>query len=174
METQLSQYQSLVQRADQLRLQAFSIAEGLQSGSFHSLFKGHGIEFTGVREYLRGDDVRVIDWNVTARMSKPFVKMFEEDRELVVFLVLDRSLSMNTGFNSQSRLECANEIAELTMLRNDYVHETGQMQKKIDELPTEIEQTKARLERIKKDKQNSADLKEFSSSSSSASAFITP
>ncbi len=113
METQLSQYQSLVQRADQLRLQAFSIAEGLQSGSFHSLFKGHGIEFTGVREYLRGDDVRTIDWNVTARMSKPFVKMFEEDRELVVFLVLDRSLSMNTGFNSQSRLECANEIAAL-------------------------------------------------------------
>ena len=106
METQSSQYQTLIQRAAQLRLQAFSIAEGLKSGTFHSLFKGRGIEFTGVREYLRDDDVRAIDWNVTARMSKPYVKLFEEDRELVVFLVLDRSLSMDTGFGSQSRLEC--------------------------------------------------------------------
>ena len=113
METQLTQYQTLVQRASQLRLQAFSIAEGFRSGGFHSHFKGHGIEFTGVREYLRGDDVRTIDWNVTARMSKPYVKLFEEDRELVVFLVLDRSLSMNTGFGGQTRLECANEIAAL-------------------------------------------------------------
>ena len=113
METQLTQYQTLVQRASQLRLQAFSIAEGFRSGGFHSHFKGHGIEFTGVREYLRGDDIRTIDWNVTARMSKPYAKLFEEDRELVVFLVLDRSLSMNTGFGSQNRLECANEIAAL-------------------------------------------------------------
>ena len=113
METQSSQYQTLIQRAAQLRLQAFSIAEGLKSGTFHSLFKGRGIEFTGVREYLRDDDVRAIDWNVTARMSKPYVKLFEEDRELVVFLVLDRSLSMDTGFGSQSRLECSNEIAAL-------------------------------------------------------------
>lgn len=113
METQQTQYQTLVQRAGQLRLQAFSIAEGFRSGGFHSLLKGHGIEFTGVREYLRGDDVRTIDWNVTARMSKPYVKLFEEDRELVVFLVLDRSLSMNTGFGGMNRLECSNEIAAL-------------------------------------------------------------
>jgi len=113
MENQQTQYQTLIQRAGQLRLQAFSIAEGFRNGGFHSLFKGHGIEFTGVREYLRGDDIRTIDWNVTARMSKPYVKLFEEDRELVVFLVLDRSLSMNTGFSNCSRLECSNEIAAL-------------------------------------------------------------
>ncbi|MBO4758463.1 MAG: DUF58 domain-containing protein [Spirochaetaceae bacterium] len=121
METQLTQYQTLVQRASQLRLQAFSIAEGFRSGGFHSLFKGHGIEFTGVREYLRGDDIRTIDWNVTARMSKPYAKLFEEDRELVVFLVLDRSLSMNTGFGGQTRLECANEIAALLSFAAEHI-----------------------------------------------------
>ena len=111
METQLSQYQSLVQRADQLRLQAFSIAEGLQSGSFHSLFKGHGIEFTGVREYLRGDDVRTIDWNVTARFHRPFVKVFEEERELTVMLMIDVSGSLDFGTRSQMKREMVTEMA---------------------------------------------------------------
>ena len=86
-------------------------------------------------------------------MSNFFVKV-------LTFGEIQAAAEGNPAF--KRRIECANEIAELTMLRNDYVHETGQMQKKIDELPTEIEQTKARLERIKKDKQNSADLKEFS------------
>lgn len=71
------------------------------------------MEFLGVREYLRGDDVRAIDWNVTARMGKPFVKVFDEERELDVFLIVDKSLSMNTGSGRQSRLETAMDCASL-------------------------------------------------------------
>ena len=85
----------------------------MKNGSFRSLYRGQGIEFSGVREYLRGDDVRAIDWNVTARMGKPFVKTFEEERELDVFIVVDRSLSMNTGSGRQSRLETAMDCASL-------------------------------------------------------------
>ena len=90
------------QRAQLLHLTSLSLANGMKNGSFRSLYRGQGIEFSGVREYLRGDDVRAIDWNVTARMGKPFVKTFEEERELDVFIVVDRSLSMNTGSGRQS------------------------------------------------------------------------
>ena len=93
----LSSRESLVRRASLLRITANSLAESMHNGSFRSLYRGHGIEFDGVREYLAGDDIRTIDWNVTARMDRPFVKQFEEERELSVFLVLDCSLSMCTG-----------------------------------------------------------------------------
>lgn len=106
-------YKSLVQRASRLKLSAFSIAEGMRSGSSRSMFKGHGIEFTGVRDYLPGDDIRSIDWNVTARMGKPYVKLFEENRELVVFLLVDNSESMQSGFLSKNRFETAKEAAAL-------------------------------------------------------------
>lgn len=88
---------NLSRRAYLLHLNAMSLANGMRSGTFKSLYRGQGVEFNGVREYLRGDDVRAIDWNVTARMGKPFVKIFEEERELDVFIVIDRSLSMATG-----------------------------------------------------------------------------
>lgn len=106
-------YESLVKRASHLRLSAGTVAEGMRTGSFRSAFRGHGIEFSGVREYLRGDDIRTIDWNVTARMGKPFVKLFDEDRELIVFLVVDRSLSMDSAFSVRSRRDTANEAAAL-------------------------------------------------------------
>ena len=89
--------QSLVKRASSLQVTSRTLFESLRSGSFKSIYKGRGIEFSGVREYFLGDDVRSIDWNVTARMGRPFVKQFEEDRELVLFLVVDASLSMVTG-----------------------------------------------------------------------------
>lgn len=104
---------ALIQKARCLRISAETIAGGLRTGSFRSLYRGYGIEFSGVREYLRGDDVRTIDWNVTARMGKPFVKMFEEERELIVFLVVDCSCSMDTGSGAKSRLQAASEICEL-------------------------------------------------------------
>lgn len=100
-------------RAYLLHLNAMSLANGMRSGTFKSLYRGHGVEFNGVREYLRGDDVRAIDWNVTARMGKPFVKIFEEERELDVFIVIDRSLSMVTGSGKKNRLDLAFECAEL-------------------------------------------------------------
>jgi len=108
--------ESLAVRASRLRLRARTIAGGMKTGFFRSLHKGSGIDFSGVREYLRGDDVRFIDWNVTARMGKTYVKLFEEDKELVVFFVIDRSLSMQQGAGSRSRLETATETAALLTL----------------------------------------------------------
>lgn len=105
--------ETLIQRATLLRMTTKTLANNLQNGSFKSLYHGQGIEFSGVREYLRGDDVRAIDWNVTARNAKPFVKIFEEERELQIFLIIDRSLSMQTGSREKSRLKTAMEIAAL-------------------------------------------------------------
>ncbi len=107
---------ALSKKARLLHLSALSLAEGMKTGSFHSLYKGQGIEFRGVREYLKGDDVRAIDWNVTARMGHPYVKVFEEDRELDVFIIVDTSRSMLSGSGSVSRLEKAMECASLLTL----------------------------------------------------------
>lgn len=108
-----SRYTSLVKKASQLRLSAFSIAEGMRTGGFRSFLRGQGVEFTGVRDYLYGDDIRNIDWNVTARIGKPYIKLHQEDRDFIVFLIVDQSLSMDTGFAAKSRLETANETAAL-------------------------------------------------------------
>jgi len=107
---------ALAKRASLLRLSAITLAEGMRSGSFKSLYRVQGIEFSGVREYLRDDDVRAIDWNVTARMGRPYVKLLEEERELNVFLVVDESLSMNTVSGYRTRLETAMECASLLSL----------------------------------------------------------
>lgn len=110
--------QSLVKRANSLQVTSRTLFESLRSGSFKSIYKGRGIEFSGVREYFLGDDVRSIDWNVTARMGRPFVKQFEEDRELVLFLVVDASLSMATGGGklARNRLSTGCEVAALMAL----------------------------------------------------------
>lgn len=110
---------ALARRASLLHLSALTLAEGMRSGSFKSLYHGQGIEFSGVRDYLRGDDVRAIDWNVTARMGKPYIKLFEEERELNVFLVIDCSLSMNAGSEKKTRLEVAMECASLITLASE-------------------------------------------------------
>lgn len=104
---------TLTKRAYLLRLNSRNLAENLKGGTFKSLFHGHGVEFSGVREYFAGDDVRSIDWNVSSRMGKPFVKVFEEERELNVFLIIDTSLSMQTGSGKQSRLDTALDCASL-------------------------------------------------------------
>jgi uncharacterized protein (DUF58 family) len=106
----------LVRRAANLRLTASTLADSLRSGTFRSRYRSQGIEFSGVREYLHGDDVRGIDWNVTARMGKPYVKLFEEERELAVFLVVDCSASMMTGAVYGERQLCALESAALLAL----------------------------------------------------------
>lgn len=115
-ESLLGSKDSLIQKAALLRITTKTLANSLQNGSFKSLYHGQGIEFSGVREYLRGDDVRLIDWNVTARSGKPYVKIFEEERELQIFLVIDRSLSMQTGSRGKSRLQTAMEISALLTL----------------------------------------------------------
>ncbi len=105
----------LSQKASALRLMSNAIAKSLHVGNFKSFYKGRGVDYAGAREYLYGDDIRAIDWNVTARMTKPYIKLFEEDKELIVFLIVDRSASMDTGSGSKSRLEIATEAAALVL-----------------------------------------------------------
>ncbi|ULQ60704.1 DUF58 domain-containing protein [Brucepastera parasyntrophica] len=100
-------------RAKYLKLAAFSISEGMLSGWFLSRFRGQGMEFDSVREYEPGDDIRFIDRNVTARSGKPFVKIFREERDLTLFLVVDASLSMNSIAGPVSGWEKALETAAL-------------------------------------------------------------
>ena len=81
------------------------------AGAYHSCFKGSGIDFDEFREYQHGDEVRSIDWNVTARMGAPFIKKFSEERELTVFLIVDVSASNNYGSEELSKREVAAEVA---------------------------------------------------------------
>lgn len=101
----------IAQKASALHIRARSLSDSMKLGSSRSFYKGRGIDFSGVREYMRGDDVRSIDWNVTARIGKPFVKMFEEERELIVFLIVDFSSSMDSGEEYHARLKTAAEAA---------------------------------------------------------------
>lgn len=103
--------ESLSKKASYLRIASSSLAESLKSGIFQSLYRGQGVEFSGVREYLRGDDVRAIDWNVTARLGRPFVKIFDEEHEFQMFLIVDRSASMFTGSKEHVKYEIAAETA---------------------------------------------------------------
>ncbi len=83
------------------------------SGEYHSVFKGQGMEFDEVREYQPGDDIRDIDWNVTARMGAPYIKRFMEERELVVMFLLDVSASGRFGTGDSTKLDTAAEICAL-------------------------------------------------------------
>ncbi len=103
----LANNESLIKKALYLRLMAEDIADGMKSGNFRSLYRGQGIEFAGVRDYIRGDDIRTIDWNVTARMGRPYIKIFEEERELQIFLITDSSLSMQLETTSGRRTKYA-------------------------------------------------------------------
>ncbi|MEI7907772.1 MAG: DUF58 domain-containing protein, partial [Bacteroidota bacterium] len=81
----------LLKKVRQVEIKTRGMVNQVFSGEYHSVFKGRGMEFSEVREYSYGDDIRKIDWNVTARNNKPFVKIFEEERELTVMLVVDVS-----------------------------------------------------------------------------------
>src|SRR6202795_2470586 len=94
-----------------LQLKARRAVEDLLGGEYHSVFKGAGVAFEEVREYQPGDDVRAIDWNVTARMGHPFIKRFIEERELTVLLAVDCSGSHLFGTRLQQKREVAAELA---------------------------------------------------------------
>ncbi|HEX3694464.1 MAG TPA: DUF58 domain-containing protein [Polyangia bacterium] len=81
------------------------------AGQYHSVFKGRGIAFSEVRQYIPGDDIRMIDWNVSARMNEAYVKLFTEEREMTVLLLVDMSASENFGSRAQEKRELAAEIA---------------------------------------------------------------
>ena len=90
-----------------LEIKTRALVETAFAGDYHSVFKGRGMNFEDVREYQPGDEIRAIDWNVTARLGSPFVKKFTEERELTVMLIVDVSASGNFGSTSQSKRELA-------------------------------------------------------------------
>ena len=94
-----------------LEIKTRGLVETAFAGDYHSVFKGRGMNFEDVREYQPGDEIRSIDWNVTARMGSAFVKKFTEERELTVMLVVDVSASGNFGSTTQSKRELAAEVA---------------------------------------------------------------
>ncbi len=100
----------LLKKVRQVEIKTRGMVNQIFSGEYHSVFKGRGMEFSEVREYQFGDDIRTIDWNVSARFDKPFVKVFEEERELTVMLIVDLSASGNFGSAEQMKNEVAAEI----------------------------------------------------------------
>src|SRR5262244_3849766 len=94
-----------------LEIKTRGLVETAFAGDYHSVFKGRGMNFSDVREYQPGDEIRAIDWNVTARLGNAFVKQFTEERELTVMLIVDVSASGNFGSTTQSKRELAAEVA---------------------------------------------------------------
>ncbi len=104
---------TLLSRAKSLHILSSKLLEGLLSGTYRSVFKGPGIEFDEVRDYTDNDDIRMIDWNVTSRMGTPYTKTFREEREIVLFLLIDVSASMYVGSAGEARIDTASELAAL-------------------------------------------------------------
>jgi uncharacterized protein (DUF58 family) len=87
----------LLKKVRKIELKTRGLSNHIFAGEYHTAFKGKGMAFSEVREYQPGDDIRTIDWNVTARFNTPFIKVFEEERELTVMLIIDVSGSKNFG-----------------------------------------------------------------------------
>lgn len=101
----------ILKKVRKIEIKTRGLSQNIFAGQYHSAFKGRGMAFAEVREYQFGDDVRDIDWNVTARFRKPYVKVFEEERELTVMLLVDVSGSLDFGTRSCMKSELATEIA---------------------------------------------------------------
>jgi uncharacterized protein (DUF58 family) len=100
----------VLKKVRQIEIRTRHLVNDVLSGEYHSVFKGRGMEFAEVREYEPGDDIRTIDWNVTARMGRPYIKRFTEERELTVILVVDVSASSNFGTFEQMKGEIVAEL----------------------------------------------------------------
>lgn len=115
----------LLKQVRQIELKTRGFVNEVFSGEYHSVFKGRGMEFSEVREYQIGDDIRSIDWNVTARFGKPFVKVFEEERELTLILLVDMSGSQFFGSFRKTKKQIAAELSAIlafsAMKNNDKV-----------------------------------------------------
>ena len=103
--------EELLQKVRKIEIKTRGLSKNIFAGEYHSQFKGRGMSFSEVREYQPGDDVRSIDWNVTARLSRPYIKVFEEERELTVMLLVDVSGSRNFGSQSQMKRDMITEVA---------------------------------------------------------------
>lgn len=111
----MDQVTEILRHVAMLEINTRRLVEGLVAGGYHSVFRGRGLEFSEVREYVPGDDVRSIDWNVTARMNEPFVKEYIEERDLNLYIVFDASGSNDYG-SVESKKETAQKIAASLML----------------------------------------------------------
>ena len=101
----------LLQRVRRIEIKTRALTNNIFAGEYHSAFKGRGMSFAEVREYQVGDDVRDLDWNVTARLNRPHIKVFEEERELTVMLLIDVSNSLDFGTQGCTQREMTTEIA---------------------------------------------------------------
>ena len=101
----------LLKRVRQIEIKTKILSNNIFAGEYHSAFKGRGMSFSEVREYQPGDDVRDIDWNVTARFNHPYVKVYEEEREMTVMLLIDVSSSLSFGTAKSFQRDVATEIA---------------------------------------------------------------
>lgn len=101
----------ILKKVRKIEIKARGLSANVFAGQYHSAFKGRGMAFSEVREYQYGDDVRDIDWNVTARFHRPYVKVFEEERELTVMLMIDVSGSLDFGTQRQMKRDMVTEIA---------------------------------------------------------------
>ena len=98
---------ALLKKVRKIEIKTKGLSNHIFAGEYHTAFKGKGMAFSEVREYQPGDDIRTIDWNVTARYNAPFVKVFEEEREMTVMLLIDVSASGNFGTQEQFKRELA-------------------------------------------------------------------
>ena len=103
----------LIRKIRRIEITTRRAVQDTLAGGYHSVFKGRGMAFSEVRPYQPGDEIRSIDWNVTARMGEPFVKVFTEERELTALIAVDRSASQDAGFAPQAKAEVSAEIAAL-------------------------------------------------------------
>ena len=101
----------IIKKIRRIEIHTSRIVNELLAGQWNSAFKGRGIEFEEVRPYQIGDDVRAIDWNVTARMGRPFIKLFREEREMAVMLLVDLSASQSLGTHWQTKRELVTELS---------------------------------------------------------------
>ena len=101
----------ILKRVWLIEIKSKGLSNNIFAGEYHSAFKGRGMAFSEVREYQYGDDIRDIEWNVTARFNKPYIKVFEEERELTVMLLIDVSGSLNFGTSKQMKRDMVTEIA---------------------------------------------------------------
>ena len=101
----------IIKKVRKIEIKTRGLSSHIFAGQYHSAFKGRGMAFSEVREYQFGDDVRDIDWNVTARFHRPYVKVFEEERELTVMLLIDVSGSLDFGTKKQMKRDMVTEIA---------------------------------------------------------------
>jgi len=111
--TESERTREILRKVRQVEIRSRKFVDESLVGAYHSVFKGQGMDFAEVREYQPGDDVRSIDWNVTAKMDRPFIKVYEEERELTIMLMVDISASGDFGSVNQTKRELAAELASV-------------------------------------------------------------